>query len=308
MTYTEDDYGDEWPRDRWGRPIIVPPGSQKGVGYRRPSTLCKMLDDTKLLTAWQSRMVAVGLELNARDRDAFASGSTTLRTEVARIIDTAEAAGETNIASAYKKDLDKITEAAKDAAGAAERRDAGTDLHNILRAHDEGTPLADLPQWAHGYVNAYTWALAGAGLRVLEWEVFVVHDGIQTAGSMDLLLLETATGRVLPGDVKTGRWDVAFPAAVTRQVAIYANSERFDKDTGARSPIHPEMVTDTGVLVHVPYDPTGQTSPAATTWNLDLIAGWEDTQQTLELIETRNRWGRKESRLAPYTAPKGTDK
>src|SRR5690606_1008152 len=62
-------------RDRWGRPLIVPPGGGDPVAYTRVSTLAKALDDTSNLMAWKQRVTAVGL---ARRQD--------LRTRLAGII------------------------------------------------------------------------------------------------------------------------------------------------------------------------------------------------------------------------------
>ena len=51
----------EIPRDRWGRPLIVPPDGGKPVPYVRWSTLSKALDDKTALTKWKCRQVAIGL-------------------------------------------------------------------------------------------------------------------------------------------------------------------------------------------------------------------------------------------------------
>ena len=51
----------ELTRDRWGRPLIVPPEGGKPVGYTRVSTLAKALDDLNNLMAWKARKTAEGL-------------------------------------------------------------------------------------------------------------------------------------------------------------------------------------------------------------------------------------------------------
>ena len=49
------------PRDRWGRPLIVPVDGGKPIGSTRVSTLAKALDDKSALTKWKQRQVVVGM-------------------------------------------------------------------------------------------------------------------------------------------------------------------------------------------------------------------------------------------------------
>src|SRR5215831_14489249 len=48
-------------RDRWLRPLVVPPGGGKPVPYTRCTTYVSALEDTYNLSRWQQRMVAIGL-------------------------------------------------------------------------------------------------------------------------------------------------------------------------------------------------------------------------------------------------------
>ena len=57
-------------RDRWGRPLIVPPGGGKAVPYRRASGIGKALEDDTNLTYWRARVVAIGL-MHRPDRNYF---------------------------------------------------------------------------------------------------------------------------------------------------------------------------------------------------------------------------------------------
>ena len=50
-------------RDRYGRPLVVPPKGGKAVPYTRTTTVAGSLDDATALIAWKMRMVAAGLTL-----------------------------------------------------------------------------------------------------------------------------------------------------------------------------------------------------------------------------------------------------
>ena len=48
-------------RDRYGRPMIVPPKGGAPIAYTRATTIANSLDDASALTAWKMRMAAIGL-------------------------------------------------------------------------------------------------------------------------------------------------------------------------------------------------------------------------------------------------------
>ncbi len=48
-------------RDRYGRPLVVPPSGGKPVAYTRATTIANSLDDASALVAWKMRMAAIGL-------------------------------------------------------------------------------------------------------------------------------------------------------------------------------------------------------------------------------------------------------
>src|SRR5689334_3084695 len=66
------------PRDRWGRPLIIPPEGGQPVPYTRVSTMAKALDDQSGLMLWKQRKTAVGLlrrpDLLTRIAGAVANG------------------------------------------------------------------------------------------------------------------------------------------------------------------------------------------------------------------------------------------
>ncbi len=66
---------DRWTRDRWGRPLVIPPGGGKPVPYGRPSGFGIVLEDRFGLNKWQTRMAVDGVI--ARPDLAALIGSTT---------------------------------------------------------------------------------------------------------------------------------------------------------------------------------------------------------------------------------------
>src|SRR5215204_3364938 len=50
-------------RDRWNRPLIIPPDGGKPVAYTRVTTFIDCLEDTYQLQLWKQRTTAVGLAL-----------------------------------------------------------------------------------------------------------------------------------------------------------------------------------------------------------------------------------------------------
>ena len=108
----------EIPRDRYGRPLVVPPKGGKAIPYTRTTTVAGSLDDGTALVAWKLRMAAAGL---------------TLRPDLL----LAASAARDN-----KLEMDKLVEDAMEAAGATAQATIGTMLltyrhtmkqHNALR-------------------------------------------------------------------------------------------------------------------------------------------------------------------------------
>ena len=111
----------EIPRDRWKRPLIVPPNGGERVPYTRVSTLAKALDDLNQLMAWKQRKTAEGL---VRRPD--------LLTRVAGAL----ANGDPDPDWPTKRDLNDVCAQAIEAAGASKGSSAGTGFHALTEAID----------------------------------------------------------------------------------------------------------------------------------------------------------------------------
>lgn len=244
----------EIPRDRWGRPLIIPPGGGKPVPYVRVSTMAKTLDDLNQLMLWKQRKTAEGL---IRRPD--------LLTRVAGAI----ANGNPDTDWGTKKDLNSICEEATEAAGSSKGSSAGTGLHALTEAIDRGEEPLFVPEQDKPRLAAYRQALEG--YEPLDIETFIVNDTVQGAGTFDRLL-RTPDGRVVVADLKTGKSEADYPLATTVQIAVYANGHRYNPQTGDRSPLHEEIDYTTGVLIHMP--PSG----GCELYELNLALGWEAAQ------------------------------
>lgn len=257
----------EVPRDRWGRPRIVPVDGGEPVAYTRASTLAKALDDQSNLMAWKQRVTAVGL---ARRDD--------LRTRLAGIIASNP---DDPVGGAGKRDLTRLCAEAAEAGGASTAASAGTGIHELTEAVDRGTDPGDLLVDEAMARRLRQYQAAMVGYEVLDIETFVVNDAVKAAGTFDRLV-RCPDGRVRVADLKTGAHDANYPLGVATQIAIYATGLRYDPTTGQRSPLHPDLDTSTGLLIHLP-----QKADGCDVYRLDLEAGWRAARLAAEVREVR---------------------
>lgn len=237
-------------RDRWGRPLIQPPGGGKPIPYTRISTLSSQLDQGFALTKWKQRMVALGL---------------TRRADLLALVQT--------LTADDKDELDKICEQALVAADGERRANIGTAMHSVTLMADRGRLPEHLDPSLRGDAEAYLKAITDAGLIARAAERFVVNDELQAAGTFDRIY-ETADHRLVLGDIKTGDTAHTFGLrAVQVQTAVYARSRAYD--SRGRGPTLEELgvAQDATLLIHLP---AGQATCGI--YLLDQNAGWADAQ------------------------------
>lgn len=252
-------------RDRWGRPLVVPPGGGDPVPYQRPSSYGKTLEDTFNLHRWDLRNVARGL-----------AGRPELTTAVLS-------------ANGNDKVVDDAIEKARQAVSATSKATYGTAVHALTEAMDRGEDIPDgLDEPTKRSLKAYRAAMDG--LEVVASERFVVCDhGPGFAGTLDRLL-RLPDGTVVVGDVKTGNTDkrtgkLAYVHGVAVQLAIYARSVFYDIATGQRQDT-PDIYPNAGLVIHLP---AGE-GTAQLHW-IDLAAGWEAVQLAIAVKDWRKRRG-----------------
>jgi hypothetical protein len=255
-------------RDRWGRPLIIPPDGGRPRAYVRVSTMAKALDDLNGLMRWKQRKTAVGLLMRPD-----------LQTRLAGVL----ANGNPDTDADTKRSVDYVCAEAAEAAGGSSGASAGTGFHSLTEAIDRGddplfVPPEDVPRLA-------AYRIATAPYRALASEVFVVNDALGVAGSFDRLWL-CPDGRVRVGDLKTGSGEADYPMGAAAQMAMYVRGHLYDPETGERRPLvtDPEALdVTTGLLVHLPASGGCRVIP------LDLERGWRVAQLAAGAYEAR-RW------------------
>ena len=247
-------------RDRWGRPLVIPPGGGKATGYTRATTIAKTLDDGTALKKWAMRGVALGI---AERRD--------LRAEAANSRDDKDA-------------LNRIAEEALNAAGGKERRELGSQIHGWTDQVDNGEQPWGIDNEGQADLDAYVTATADIDWKYVEQSV--VCDELKVGGTPDRI--GTYKGRLVIADLKTGGTDVsAFmrysALSIAMQLAIYSRSLGYNVATGERFPLG-DIDQNNGLVIHL----VPGTAQVNLVW-VDLRAGWEAAQHATAVREWRKR-------------------
>ena len=231
------------PRDRFGRPMIVPPDAKnknKRTPYRRCTTFVGCLDDMNGLMKWQARQVAYGM---GQRNDLMLAAA-------------AADPGD-------KKTLHDIAEKAKEAAKSSAAADIGTALHSFTERIDRGQPLGVVPQEYQADLDAYR--AATQNIEYLGIETFRVHDEWQIAGTADRIGLWRDRPTIM--DIKTGSID--YPAKMAMQLAMYARMTPYDIPTDTRTTDPEPIDLNRGIIIHLP---AGQ--GICNLYEIDLAKGW----------------------------------
>jgi hypothetical protein len=232
----------EIPRDRWGRPMIMPLKGTKRVAYRRATTFVGCLDDTNGLMKWMSRQVAFGM---GQRKDLVLAAAAADPTDKKKIGEIA----------------DKAAEHAKGVAGDA--AETGTALHSLTERIDRGGPLGVVPSEYQADIEAYR--KATEHIEYLGIETFRVHDEWKVAGTADRIGI--LNGRPMIMDIKTGSID--YPHKMAMQLAMYARSLPYDIATDKRGTDVKEVDLNYGVIIHLP---AGQ--GRCDLYEIDIAKGW----------------------------------
>lgn len=213
----------EIPRDRWGRPMVMPPNGKKRVAYRRTTTFVGCLEDTYNLMAWKNRQVAYGM---GQRKDLVLAAAAAERDD--------------------KRKLNEIAEKATEHAMASASATTGTALHALTERIDRGQPLGYVPTEYRADIDAYRKATEG-----IEWqgiESFRVYDNWQVAGTADRI--GYLHGRLRIFDIKTGSID--YPHKMAMQLAMYAHSVPYSIEKDRRETDPDQVDLANGVIIHLP--------------------------------------------------------
>lgn len=210
-------------RSKDGRPYIIQPDEDgKERLYSRVSTFAKALSDGAGLAAWKMRMAYTGLSMFPQ-----------------------------LLGASERMDIDLRLSEAMDLAGSNDAADLGTALHGLTEIIDFTDDPLDRERWD---LQPIVWDALDRYVEVtkhlkpLAAEEFVVHDAYKVAGSFDRVW-ELPDGRRVIGDLKTGSLRMLEHAI---QLHCYASAQRYDIESGARSPL--DVDQDLGLIVWVPRD------------------------------------------------------
>lgn len=225
------------------------------VGYGRTSSAgANLKGGGDGLANWKSAMAAIGTVM-----------SKTVQAEIATLLN--EYAGDPYYAGddggwrSGKKRLLEAVDKATELAGASSASSRGTEFHKLGEMVNKGETPHIVRDELVEPLNLYRASVAG--VEFLHQEMLIVNDEIQRCGSADYLMRIPAgtpgpDGEPLPtpwvvvGDLKTGKWDALYPAGMFAQLAGYGKGQLYDQDANTRSPLHSDLNTDWGVLVHFP--------------------------------------------------------
>ena len=248
-------------RDRYGRPLVVPPNGKKPVAYTRATTIANSLDDPAALVAWKMRMAAIGL---------------TLRQDILLSISAAQD---------DKMAVNAYVEEAMEVAGAKTQANIGTAIHALTERLDLGQEIGPIPdQWA-GDIHAY--AAITAKLNKKRIEQFCVLDKFKIAGTPDRLV--EYKGELFIADIKTGRID--HPNNIAMQLAIYANGLPYDVETATRGSWG-DVNKEKAIIIHLP---AGQ--GLCKLHFIDIAEGWKGVQFAMKV----RKWRDKKGLATPFT-------
>lgn len=242
-------------RDRYGRPLVVPPKGGKAVAYTRATTIANSLDDPAALTAWKMRMAVIGM---------------TIRPDLMLAVSASQE---------NKMEVNKLVEDAMEVAGANRAANIGTALHTFAEKVDLGQDIGPIPgEWA-GDIRAYEQATKQ--LNKIFIEQFCVLDKFKIAGTPDRIV--EFEGERYVADIKTGRID--HPNNIAIQLAIYAHGLPYNIATANRGSWG-NVNKEKAIIIHLPAG-TGQ---CKLVW-IDIAEGWKGVQFAMKVREWRDKKG-----------------
>jgi hypothetical protein len=260
------------PRDRWDRPMIKP---REGVGnhvpYTRATTLAGSIEDTYQLGKWQIRMAAMGL-LDRRDLAALIAsyGKPPKRT----------VNPDTWIAyKQWKSKMDKACDQAIEFSKAHEKANLGTAMHGFVERLDQGESIDQFPPEFRPAIEAYT--KATAKLTSVHVEQFMVHDGIQAAGTPDRIVSIQGLPGLYIADLKTGVVADYTTGKMSMQLGIYSRSIGYNIKKEERFAIGP-INQDRGIIIEL----DAETGICKLHW-IDIDVGFRMVQVALSVRQWR---------------------
>lgn len=283
----------EVPRDRFGRPLLIPPHGGKPIPYTRCTTYVGALEDTYNLGKWQMRQVAAGLA-------ATPGLAERIRPLGAEPLDD-------DGKKAWKTTLDELVQEALNTARSDDKARLGTEFHAITERLDRDGDISDVTaEWIPS-LDAYQEATRG--LQSMAVEQFLVNDEHQVAGTADRVYRVPGIDGYVIGDLKTGNTSYGI-GKIAMQLAMYANSQMYDLSNGVRTPI-PGLRTDFGIVIDhdIPavrdgfaIKPDPSMPATCRLIKVDLRAAW-DAVQLAKQVRAWRGFAKPKTLTEPFIAP-----
>ncbi len=233
--------------------------------YTRVTTYIDNLEDKSNLEKWKLRVLLEGVALSDTpdehgriDEPTVAKVRELMHTRDVTVSKAQKADRKGKLAvgelaklevaaqKAFKDALNEMAAELLELGGVHEKANRGTNLHALAELYDaEGMePIneklrnEEITPSDHASIVAYAEAMLAAGIKVVASEVVVVNDSLKYAGRFDRIVLAKRPGdarasRVI-ADIKSGRLDYGL-LKVEQQVAMYADGDEYDLETGQRS-------------------------------------------------------------------------
>lgn len=274
-------------RDRFGRPMIIPPDGGRPTPYTRCTTFVGALEDTYNLGRWQQRMVAHGLAT----RPDLLLRASSLGAQPEKFVQDPRGQWVANPRfDPWRSEMDQTCEQALEAAAAHARATIGTSLHALAERMDRGEDVGIVPEQYLPHLAAY--AEATDRWEYLYIERFLVNDELKVGGTPDRIAKVPGFDRPMITDIKTG--DVTYGVGkMAMQLAMYAHSQVYDVD-GARRDLPEDLDTSTGLIVAL-----DATKATCEVFEIDLVAGW----QAVLLAGQVRRWRTRKGLMHPWRPP-----
>lgn len=249
-------------RDRFGRPLVIPPQGGTPIPYTRATTIAGTLDNLYGLMGWKVRTAAVGLA----DRKDLLLAVTAHRDDT--------------------KQLDRICDQALEAGGSSSAATIGTAVHKLSEKVDRGEEIPAVSTEVAADLDAYRQAMAP--FEIVSMEQFTVVDHLKIGGTPDRIV--KWNGNHFIADLKTGKSLRYSINKIAIQLALYSRAEAYDIPTGQRSPL-PPVDQNNALVVHVPAG----TGKAEVVW-VNIAEGW----RAVDLAMQVRAWQKHRKLSAPF--------
>ncbi len=245
-----------------------------GTRTKSVSAVAKMAADDYKIRLWNERMVAIGLTVEPEGR--------VLRENIAMHIDDSDA-------------LEDDCEQAKRIAQAHWKADRGSQKHRVLERvllGQEDLLITD-QQRADAVILKRTLDRYSLTPRTELAEQFVIYPDYMITGRFDAVLaFETADGRTVLVDLKSGENAVKYPHSTSAQLAMYDNAPFISvgENRGSRIEITQWTTMPANLDHSVAYVLLVENdAQVGTLHEMDIEHGWKAAQWAMELIVWRKQ-------------------